>query len=59
MNWCSIPTPCRTVASYFGSIERRPAFEHYWARIGQREAAVRARKIDDALLPPPAAKPAT
>ncbi|HEY2357367.1 MAG TPA: glutathione S-transferase family protein [Phenylobacterium sp.] len=35
----------------FGSIERRPAFEAYWARIGNRPAAVRAREIDDALLP--------
>jgi glutathione S-transferase len=42
----------------FGSIERRPAFERYWARIGQRDAAVRARKIDDALLPPTTAQAA-
>ncbi len=35
----------------FGSIERRPAFERYWERIGNRPAAVRARGIDDALIP--------
>ena len=34
----------------FGSIERRPAFEAYWARISQRPAAVRAREIDDGLI---------
>ena len=35
----------------FGSIEKRPAFERYWERIGSRPAAVRARAIDDALVP--------
>ena len=35
----------------FGSIEKRPAFKRYWARIANRPAAVRAREIDDALLP--------
>jgi glutathione S-transferase len=35
----------------FGSIERRPAFEAYFERIGARPAAVRAREIDDALIP--------
>lgn len=34
----------------FGSIDKRPAFEQYWERIGSRPAAVRARKIDDAIL---------
>ena len=34
----------------FGTIEKRPAFEAYWARIGNRPAAVRARAIDDALI---------
>lgn len=34
----------------FGSIEKRPAFEAYWARLAARPAAVRARKIDDALI---------
>ena len=42
----------------FGGIEKRPAFERYWDRIGTRPAAVRAREIDDALMPPrPAATP--
>ncbi len=36
----------------FGSIEKRPAFEAYWNGIKDRPAAVRAREIDDALLPP-------
>ena len=35
----------------FGTIEKRPAFEAYWNRIKDRPAAVRAREIDDALLP--------
>ena len=35
----------------FGSIEKRPAFMNYLARVGDRPAAVRAREIDDALLP--------
>lgn len=34
----------------FGTVEKRPVFERYWARIGQRQAAVRARAIDDELL---------
>lgn len=38
----------------FGSIEKRPAFERYWARLADRPAAVRAREMDDALLPKPA-----
>ncbi|MGO4570916.1 glutathione S-transferase family protein [Microvirga sp. 2TAF3] len=36
----------------FGTLEKRPAFENYWKRISVRPAAVRAREIDDALLPP-------
>ncbi len=36
----------------FGTLEKRPAFQRYWARLSQRPAAVRAREIDDALLPP-------
>jgi glutathione S-transferase len=36
----------------FGTIEKRPAFERYWERIGSRPAAARARAIDDALMPP-------
>ena len=34
----------------FGGIEKRPAFESYYARISQRPAALRARAIDDALV---------
>jgi glutathione S-transferase len=37
----------------FKSIDPRPAFERYWARVAARPAAVRARAIDDALLPAP------
>jgi glutathione S-transferase len=37
----------------FGSIEKRPAFERYWQRIGARPAALRAREIDDALAAEP------
>ncbi|MBD0276115.1 MAG: glutathione S-transferase N-terminal domain-containing protein, partial [Acetobacteraceae bacterium] len=33
----------------FGTIERRPAFERYWQRLGARPAALRAKGIDDAL----------
>ncbi len=35
----------------FGLIERRPAFERYWARIGQRPAALRSVAIDEASMP--------
>jgi glutathione S-transferase len=35
----------------FGSLEKRPAFERYWAAISGRPAAVRAAAIDDALIP--------
>ncbi|HEX8668155.1 MAG TPA: glutathione S-transferase family protein [Allosphingosinicella sp.] len=34
----------------FGSIDRRPAFEDYFARLSQRPAAIRARELDDALM---------
>ncbi len=34
----------------FGSIEKRPAFERYYARIAARPAAIRADAIDDALI---------
>lgn len=37
----------------FGTIEKRPAFERYWQRISDRPAAVRARELDDALMPKP------
>ena len=35
----------------FGGIEKRPSFERYWERISSRPAAIRAREIDDALIP--------
>lgn len=35
----------------FGSIEKRPAFETYWNGLKDRPAAVRARQIDDELIP--------
>jgi len=38
----------------FGTLEKRPAFEAYWQRIANRPAALRAREIDDALVPPKA-----
>ena len=34
----------------WGTLEKRPAFERYWARISARPAAVRAKAIDDALI---------
>lgn len=39
----------------FGSIEKRPAFQAYFGRLANRPAAVRAREIDDALVPKPPA----
>jgi glutathione S-transferase len=33
----------------FGAIDKRPAFERYWALLGTRPAALRAREIDDKL----------
>ena len=38
----------------FSTLEKRPAFEAYWQRISTRPAALRAREIDDALVPPKA-----
>jgi glutathione S-transferase len=35
----------------FGTLPRLPAFEAYWEKISSRPAAVRAREIDDALIP--------
>ena len=35
----------------FGTIEKRPAFADYVARLQSRPAAQRAREIDDALMP--------
>ena len=43
-----------TFGVMFGTIERRPAFTRYTESLGSRPAAVRARAIDDALLPKPA-----
>jgi glutathione S-transferase len=34
----------------YGLFETRPAFEAYWARVGQRPALLRARGIDEALV---------
>ncbi len=34
----------------FNSIEKRPAFEAYWARLGSRPAWLRASEIDDKLM---------
>lgn len=33
-----------------GTLEKRPAFQAYWQRIGSRPAAVRAQEIDNALV---------
>jgi glutathione S-transferase len=35
----------------FGSIEKRPAFTEYVARLQARPAAKRANELDDALMP--------
>lgn len=35
----------------FGSIEERPAFAAYWARVSDRAACRRAAELDDALMP--------
>ena len=32
----------------FGTLEKRPAFEQYWARISARPAYLRAKQLDDA-----------
>ena len=34
----------------FGSIEKRPAFEAYWAGLANRPAYIKAKSIDDALI---------
>jgi glutathione S-transferase len=36
----------------FGTIEKRGAFERYWARLSARPAKQRAEEIDNALIPP-------
>jgi glutathione S-transferase len=35
----------------FGSIDKRPAFEAYWAGICERPAYLKAKEIDTALMP--------
>ncbi len=35
---------------HFGSIEKRPAFERYYARLADRPALKRANEIDDGLI---------
>jgi glutathione S-transferase len=39
----------------FGMIEKRPAFVDYTGRLSARPAAIRAKQIDDELMPSPAA----
>jgi glutathione S-transferase len=34
----------------FGTIEKRPALERYWARLSQRPARQRAEQLDNALM---------
>lgn len=34
----------------FGTIPKRPAFEHYWSIISNRPAAINARELDDVLI---------
>jgi glutathione S-transferase len=40
----------------FGTIEKRSAFEQYWRRLSTRPACIRAKELDDALVPPQQAK---
>jgi glutathione S-transferase len=42
----------------FGTIDKRAAFESYFARLQSRPAAIRARELDDALMPKPEPQPA-
>jgi glutathione S-transferase len=35
----------------FGTIEKRPAFEAYYAKMKDRPAALRATALDDAAMP--------
>lgn len=35
----------------FGTIDKRPEFEDYWARVSDREAHRRAGELDDAAMP--------
>ena len=43
----------------FGTMEPSPTFQRYVQGLSKRAAAVRAREIDDALLPPERRMPAT
>jgi glutathione S-transferase len=38
----------------FGTIDKRPAFEGYAQRLATRPAAIRAKELDDAAMPPQA-----
>jgi glutathione S-transferase len=40
----------------FGTIEKRPVFERYWQSLSTRPACKRAKELDDALVPPQAAR---
>jgi glutathione S-transferase len=42
----------------FGTIDKRPAFETYFERLQSRPAAIRARELDDALMPKEEPQPA-
>ena len=35
----------------FGTVEKRPPFERYWQRVSRRPAALRAKEIDEKLMP--------
>jgi glutathione S-transferase len=35
----------------FGTMEKRPAFERYWAHVAARPAYLRAARLDDAAMP--------
>jgi glutathione S-transferase len=41
----------------FGTLEKRPAFERYFERLSSRPALIRAREIDEALMPKNQAAP--
>jgi glutathione S-transferase len=40
----------------FGTIEKRSAFARYWQRLSTRPACLRAKELDEALVPPQQAK---
>jgi glutathione S-transferase len=40
----------------FGTIEKRSAFAQYWQRLSARPACLRAKELDDVLVPPQQAK---